>query len=545
MKSLRNWTIVILAVMVCAGAMIVSAVASPVDVRAAYHEQDGRVTISGQLSSEAGKLVSLQVINPLNQLDLLDQTAIGADGSYQFSYVLKQKINGTYFVNVNVEQSDQVLGTTFEVKVISPPTPTPDPTTPDSGDSSTAAPQASIVEPEVKSNPHVVVDPTSGIVSAKLEKEAVDKAFSTGDSQLVVEIQPVEGAKQYQLFTPASMFLTTAEKRITIVTEFGSITIPNRLLGNVDLHSATEVGFVIANADRSSIPDDMKDQIGHRPVLELSLVVDGKAVDFNNSSTVVTVAIPYQPTEEELKDPEHIVVWYIDHAGEVLAVPSGKYEASTGTVTFRTTHFSTFAVGYQQKSFADLSTVEWARKPIEVMASKGIISGTSDTSFQPAANISRADFMMLLTKTFDFNADVTTNFRDVHPIDYYYEAVGIAKQLGLAEGQGDGAFNPNEQISRQDMMVLLARAMGAASIQVAKGVASDLEAFSDKSYVASYAVNDIAALIKSGFVEGSGNRLNPTGYATRAEAAVMLYRIYNKQQNQTVVPDAPNIYFER
>ncbi|MDU0205516.1 S-layer homology domain-containing protein [Paenibacillus sp. MAH-36] len=545
MKSLRNWTIVILAVMVCAGAMIVSAVASPVDVRAAYHEQDGRVTISGQLSSEAGKLVSLQVINPLNQLDLLDQTAIGADGSYQFSYVLKQKINGTYFVNVNVEQSDQVLGTTFEVKVISPPTPTPDPTTPDSGDSSTAAPQASIVEPEVKSNPHVVVDSTSGIVSAKLEKEAVDKAFSTGDSQLVVEIQPVEGAKQYQLFTPASMFLTTAEKRITIVTEFGSITIPNRLLGNVDLHSATEVGFVIANADRSSIPDDMKDQIGHRPVLKLSLVVDGKAVDFNNSSTVVTVAIPYQPTEEELKDPEHIVVWYIDHAGEVLAVPSGKYEASTGTVTFRTTHFSTFAVGYQQKSFADLSTVEWARKPIEVMASKGIISGTSDTSFQPAANISRADFMMLLTKTFDFNADVTTNFRDVHPIDYYYEAVGIAKQLGLAEGQGDGAFNPNEQISRQDMMVLLARAMGAASIQVAKGVASDLEAFSDKSYVASYAVNDIAALIKSGFVEGSGNRLNPTGYATRAEAAVMLYRIYNKQQNQTVVPDAPNIYFER
>ncbi|MEC0268202.1 S-layer homology domain-containing protein [Paenibacillus anseongense] len=545
MKSLRNWTIVILAVMVCAGAMIVSAVASPVDVRAAYHEQDGRVTISGQLSSEAGKLVSLQVINPLNQLDLLDQTAIGADGSYQFSYVLKQKINGTYFVNVNVEQSDQVLGTTFEVKVISPSTPTPDPTTPDSGDSSTAAPQASIVEPEVKSNPHVVVDPTSGIVSAKLEKEAVDKAFSTGDSQLVVEIQPVEGAKQYQLFTPASMFLTTAEKRITIVTEFGSITIPNRLLGNVDLHSATEVGFVIANADRSSIPDDMKDQIGHRPVLELSLVVDGKAVDFNNSSTVVTVAIPYQLTEEELKDPEHIVVWYIDHAGEAHAVPSGKYDASTGTVTFKTTHFSTFAVGYQLKSFADLSTVEWARKPIEVMASKGIISGTSDTSFQPAANISRADFMMLLTKTFDFNADVTTNFRDVHPIDYYYEAVGIAKQLGLAEGQGDGAFNPNEQISRQDMMVLLARAMGAASIQVAKGVASDLEAFSDKSYVASYAVNDIAALIKSGFVEGSGNRLNPTGYATRAEAAVMLYRIYNKQQNQAVVPDAPNIYFER
>ncbi len=539
--------------MVCAGAMILSAVASPVDVRATYNEQDGQVTISGQLSSEAGKLVSLQVINPLNQLDLLDQTAIGADGSYQFSYVLKQKINGTYFVNVNVEQSTQVLGTTFEVSVISPPTstpvvtptPTPDSTSSDSDDSSTTAPQPSTGQPVVKSSPHVVVDQTGAIVSAKLDKEAVDKVFSTGDSHLVVEIQPVEGAKQYQMYVPASMFLAAAEQQMTIVTEFGSLTIPNGLLSNVDLHSAAEVGFVIASADRSSIPDEMKGQIGRRPVLELSIVVDGKPVNFNNPSTAVTVAIPYQPTEEELKNPEYIVVWYIDHAGEARAVPSGKYDASTGTVMFKTTHFSTFAVGYQQKSFADLSTVEWARKPIEVMASKGNISGTSDTLFQPTVNMSRADFMILLTKSFDFNADVTTNFRDVHPIDYYYEAVGIAKQLGLAEGQGDGTFHPNEQISRQDMMVLLARAMGAAGMQIAKGAPSDLEAFSDKSHIASYAVNEIAALMKSGFVEGSGSMLNPTGYATRAEAAVMLYRIYNKQQNQTVVPDAPDIYFER
>ncbi|MBA2942621.1 S-layer homology domain-containing protein [Paenibacillus sp. CGMCC 1.16610] len=559
MKSLRNWTIVILAVMVCAGAMILSAVASPVDVRATYNEQDGRVTISGQLSSEAGKLVSLQVINPLNQLDLLDQTAIGADGSYQFSYVLKQKINGTYFVNVNVEQSTQVLGTTFEVSVISPPTPTPTPSIPptptpdptpdstssDSDDSSITAPQPSTGQPVVKSTPHVVVDQTGAIVSAKLDKEAVDKVFSAGDSHLVVEIQPVKGARQYQLYAPASMFLAAAEQKMTIVTELGSITIPNGLLSNVDIHSATELGFVIASADRSSIPDEMKGQIGQRPVLELSILVDGKPVNFNNPSKSVAVTIPYQPTEEELKNPEHIVVWYIDHAGEARAVPSGKYEASTGTVTFKTTHFSTFAVGYQQKSFADLSTVEWARKPIEVMASKGIISGTSDTLFQPAVNMNRADFMILLTKSFDFNADVTTNFRDVHPIDYYYEAVGIAKQLGLAEGQEDGTFHPNEQISRQDMMVLLARAMGAAGMQIANGAPSDLEAFSDKSHVASYAVNHIAALMKSGFVEGSGSMLNPTGYATRAEAAVMLYRIYNKQQNQNVVPDAPDIYFER
>lgn len=536
MKSLRRWTILLLAVLVCAGTMISSALASPVDVRASYNEQNGQVTISGLLSSEQGKLVTLHIINPLNQLDLLDQTAIGADGSYQFSYVLKERISGTYFVNISVQQSDQVIGTTFEVRSST----SSDPDTNNAPNSNVAVGGVG-----VKTAPHVTVDPTNGIVSAKLDKEAVDKAFSAGDSHLVVEIQRVEGAKEYQLYAPASMFSTTSEQNMTVVTAFGSINIPSQLLSNVDLDSAKEVGFVIAIADISGFPDDIKGDIGHRPTLELSIVVDGKPISYYNPNAAATIAIPYQPTEEERKDYEHIVVWYIDQMGKHQSVPSGVYDAETGMVTFRTTHFSTFAVAYVKKSFADLGTVEWARKPIEVMASKGIISGTSDTSFQPAANISRADFMILLTKTFEFSADVHANFSDVKPTDYYYDAVGIARQLGLAEGQGDGTFNPNQQISRQDMMVLLARAMRLAGIQIAKGAANDLDAFSDKSQVAEYAVNDVAALMKSDVVEGSGNKLNPTGNATRAEAAVVLYRIYSKQRNQIVLPDVPDIYFER
>lgn len=546
MKSLRRWTILLLTVLVFVEAMILSAVASPVDVRASYDEQNGRVTISGQLESEQGKLVTLHVINPLNQLDLLDQSTIRADGSYQFSYVLKQKIDGTYFVNVNVQDTDQVIGTTFEVKATpTTPTPTPDTESPSAEDPPTSAPQPSVGAPEVKPALHMMVDQTNGLVSAKLDKETVDKAYSAGDSHLVVEIQSIEGAKQYQLYAPASMFRETSEQKMTIVTEFGSITLPNILLSNVDLVSAKEIGFGIAVADSSHIPDDIQGEMGLRPAIELSITIDGESILYNNPNAAVTIAIPYQPTEEELKDPEHIIVWYIDQASQTHAVPNGKYDAETGTVTFRTAHFSTFTVGYKQTSFADLAPVEWARKPIEVMASKGIISGTSDTSFQPLANTSRADFMILLTKSFEFNAVVPTNFSDIKPTDYYYEAVGIAKQLGLVDGHGAGQFNPNYQISRQDMMVLLSRAMIKAGMPVAKGAASDLDAFGDKSRVASYAVNDVAALIKSGFVEGSGNMLNPTGYATRAETAVLLYRIYSKQQNQIVVPDVPDIYFER
>ncbi|MBP1966696.1 S-layer homology domain-containing protein [Paenibacillus aceris] len=534
MISLRRWTILLVAVLMYVGTMISSAVASPVDVHASYNDQNGQVTISGILSSEQGTLVTLHVINPLNQLDVLDQTAIGSDGSYQFNYVLKTRIAGKYFVNVSVQQSDQVIGTTFEVKSS---------TSPDRDTDNPPNSYVGVGGAGVKAAPHVTVDPINGIVSAKLDQEDVEKAITAGDTQLVVEIQSVAGTNQYQLYAPASLFSGTSEQNMTIVTEFGSIMIPSHLLSHINLDEAKEVGFVIAIADISGIPDAIKHQIENKPVIEVKVTVDGKPVIVDNPNAVVQVAIPYQPTVEELKDPEHIVVWYIDQTGKAQSVPSGVYDAETGTVNFKTTHFSTFAVAYVKKSFSDLASVDWAKKAIEVMASKGIISGTSDTSFSPEANVTRADFMMLLTKTFGFTADVKSNFSDVRTTDYFYEAVGVAKQLGLAEGQGDGVFSPTEQISRQDMMVLLSRAMSKAGIFAGKGTASDLDAFSDKSNVASYAVNDVAALIKGGIVEGSGNILNPVGYATRAEAAVLLYRIYHNQLTQTVNPGVSDIYF--
>ena len=78
-----------------------------------------------------------------------------------------------------------------------------------------------------------------------------------------------------------------------------------------------------------------------------------------------------------------------------------------------------------------MSGVEWARKAIEVMSSKGIIKGTSTTSYSPAANITRADYLVLLVRTLGLTANFEDNFDDVQPGVYYYEAAGIAKNSGL------------------------------------------------------------------------------------------------------------------
>lgn len=100
-------------------------------------------------------------------------------------------------------------------------------------------------------------------------------------------------------------------------------------------------------------------------------------------------------------------------------------------MTFSITHFSWFAVVYVHKTFGDLAGVGWARKPIEVMASKGIIQGTGPDTFSPASNITRADYTVLLIRTLGLRAEFTDNFDDVKEDAYYYEAVASPRSWVL------------------------------------------------------------------------------------------------------------------
>ncbi|MOA21635.1 Endo-1,4-beta-xylanase A precursor [compost metagenome] len=116
-------------------------------------------------------------------------------------------------------------------------------------------------------------------------------------------------------------------------------------------------------------------------------------------------------------------------------------------------------------------------------------------------------------------------FSDVQESDYYYDELVIAKELGIATGFEDNTFKPNSSISRQDMMVLTIRALAAAGKQVESG--GSLDAYSDASSISVYARDDVAALVKSGVINGKNGKIAPNDPLTRAEAAVILYRIWN------------------
>jgi len=378
------------------------------------------------------------------------------------------------------------------------------------------------------------VDAATGTVKTELDADtlnmALEGALTGDDGKKTLEVELSKSATgSYNVEFPASALSNPqADINIEIKTDAGTVTLPGNMLAGTGFENQGDAGLTIKNVDKSTLPEEVRNAVGDKPVIQLGLTVDGEQKAWNNPDAPVTVSIPYTPTAAELENPEHIVVWYIDGSGNVISVPNGRYDPATGTVTFTTTHFSHYAVAYVHKTFGDLGGAEWARKPVEVMASKGIISGTGKGTFSPAANITRADYLVLLIRTLGLMAEFDGNFDDVEPGAYYYEALGIAKKLGIAAGSGNNRFNPKESISRQDMMVLTARALEKFRGLKAVDANGLLDKYSDKGDIAGYAANSLATLVKEGLIKGSGDRLNPRANATRAEAAVFLYRIYNK-----------------
>ncbi len=379
-----------------------------------------------------------------------------------------------------------------------------------------------------------IVSSANGVVSANVSSSALENALkqaianAAGKKQVIVDVPAQAGATAYGVQLPVSGLKDSGSSVISIKTENGTVDLPGNMLAGTDVGNAGDVTVRVGKVPADSLSEDVRKQIGDKPVINLEVLVGDSVIAWNNPNAAVSVAIPYTPTAQELSNPDHIIIWYIDGSGKATPVPNARYDAASGTVKFSTTHFSNYAVAFVVKTFDDLKSVPWAKKAIEAMASRGIINGTSEQTYDPNASIKRADFLALLIRALELrgNDQSVTMFSDVASSAYYYDAVKIAKQLGIVEGTGSNQFSPNSSISRQDMMVIAARAIKAAGKALPAG--GTLSAFSDAGSVAAYAKDSATALVQAGIVEGSSGKLAPNGYLSRAEAAVILQRIWSK-----------------
>lgn len=219
-------------------------------------------------------------------------------------------------------------------------------------------------------------------------------------------------------------------------------------------------------------------------------------------------------------------VMYNEATGEFTFVPAAfKIENGHTVVTFKRNGNSIYAVAQFNKTFSDLNT-HWAKADVELMASKLIVKGMSNDKFAPNVVVTRAEFAAMVVRALGITEDkAAASFKDVSSKDWFAGAIGAAVKAGVVKGYEDNGFKPNASITREEMAVMISRALAFRGKQPA-GSTNMLNVFKDKASIEAWAAAAVAQAAEAKIIEGkTDGSFAPGSKATRAEAAVMLKRL--------------------
>lgn len=295
------------------------------------------------------------------------------------------------------------------------------------------------------------------------------------------------------------------------------------------LDTAFAGGDIILRADKVDAlrSTEAKAAIGIRPAYDLSLVYlsGGKETPITSlNGHTISVHLPYTPAKGEQTGNLYAV--YVDDAGKVEWITRSSYDASQKAVVFETGHFSIYGIGYKNPApaFTDI-TGHWAADNILFAASRGLLSGTSDTTFSPGTGMTRGMFVTALGRLAGINPDSykTGKFTDVKADAYYAPYVNWAAQTGIVEGVTAITFAPDTNINREQMAVIMANYAKKLGYDLPKTLQA--VTFADNAQISSWAKDAVRAMQQAGILAGkNGNKFDPKGTATRAEVATVLRR---------------------
>nr|WP_328803631.1 GH32 C-terminal domain-containing protein [Paenibacillus puerhi] len=222
-------------------------------------------------------------------------------------------------------------------------------------------------------------------------------------------------------------------------------------------------------------------------------------------------------------------VMYVPETGEISFVPS-TFERKDGktVVTIKRNGNSIYTVVDFNKDFADAKE-HWAKEEIHLLASKHIVQGVSEQSYEPERKVTRAEFAAILARGLGLSSQPNkgTVFSDIVASEWYAGAVGAVVKAGLISGYEDGTFKPNQQITRAEMAVMLSRAATFIGVKLGAGTGGDqqLQSFVDAHEIGAWAKPAIVELLEAKLIQGRSTvTIDASAHLTRAESAVVLKR---------------------
>ena len=358
---------------------------------------------------------------------------------------------------------------------------------------------------------------------------AVKKGVNAGDITAVIHV--TTGGKDANTIT-VNLPKTTQEQ--VIGNKISSVQLvidrPDLTIG-IDLAAVTEINRQ-ANADvqlsatrmdNTKLSGDAKAAIGNRPTYDLkALYGSGKSVtDFGKGS--VSVEIPYTLQKGEIAGNVYAV--YVDAKGKVTYLTDSSYDAKRGTVVFSTSHFSTYGIAYKANfNFTDLGG-HWAKDDILFVANRGLMTGTSVTTFSPNGSMTRGMFVTALGRlaNADTSAYKQSSFIDVKADAYYMGYIEWGVKNNILVGIGGGKFGPDGLVTREQMAVIMDRYATAIGFKLPEVHTQNV--FADNAKIGAWAAPSVKRIQMAGIIQGKNNNFyDPQGTATRAEVSAVLRR---------------------
>lgn len=368
----------------------------------------------------------------------------------------------------------------------------------------------------------------SAVTKVAVDAEALEKALA--NPLVLIEVKDSDPAVHVEL--SGNAILNAIDKQSLIVIQSNGIRyeLPVTLFANIQKDATVSVSIAKvtgkAGDDVNAAVNGLQaKQVITNPI-EFKITVNGsELLDFGGVYVDRTIMLGQVTT-----NPANLTAVWVDSNNQLHFVPAVTTTKDGSTeMTIRSPHNSVYTVIQSEKSFSDVQG-HWAKTDIELLANKWILNGMTDQQFVPEAKVTRAEFAAMLVRSLGLVESKDNAFHDVSSADWFAGAVGSAYKAGLINGYEDGTFQPDAIITREQMVVMVIRAMKVGGKEI-HADSSVLNRFADRSDIGEWSKEAVSQALKAGLIQGmSDTAFAANEPATRAQAAVILKRVLQQLQ---------------
>lgn len=325
-----------------------------------------------------------------------------------------------------------------------------------------------------------------------------------------------------------------AESLEIVFTDGTSIEFDAKALGEKSRQAGGfDITISIKHTEDSSLNRSQREAVGDRIAYHINVTSGGKHI--SDMGGKVSVHAPYELRPGEKGN--GLIVYYVDDNGNKEACETS-YDSVRKRVNWKTDYLSVYMIGYDEGNvnpdtgagnpFTDVSETDWFFEDVMFVYDNGLMVGTSDTTFSPYGDTSRAMVATVLWRMEGSPAQEGDDpFTDTESGAWYSDGITWAAEAGIAEGYGGGLFGPNDPVTREQLAAFFYRYAEYRGYDLSP--TDDLSGFTDADSVSDWAQEAMKWAIGSGLIAGRDDkRIDPQATATRAEFAAMLHRFIEK-----------------